>query len=434
GAMLASDAQPLLEITSDVVFLEHGDLVVATKNDISFQELNSGKTVTRQSTKLDWSVEKLNKQGFPHYMLKEIYEQPAVFVDTVNGLIDRARPEPFSMVPQPGVELLDKAKRLILVACGTSWHAALLGKYWLESLSKIPVSVDLASEFRYRNPVLSDGTVVIGISQSGETADTLAVVRECKKLCVPTVAITNVRGSTLSREADAVFYTSAGPEIGVAATKTFTSQLVVMVLFAGYLYNRSSSANAMLLFDEMIRLPHILSDYLGSESGKENSLLEDVKKAARALVNLRGFFLIGRGYSFPMALEGALKLKEIAYVYAEGYAGGELKHGPIAMIDKNMAVVVLAPKDRWREKTISNLQEVKARGAIVLGIGDAADSELRSLCNHWIRLPEVPSPVGENLLPFLLAPAIQLLSYEIAVLRGTDVDKPRNLAKSVTVE
>ena len=432
GAVLASDAQPLLDITQEVFFLEHGDVVVGTEKGIEFFDLKTGAKVQRAMTKIDWSVEKLDKQGFAHYMLKEIHEQPTALVDTLNSILDRAKTDPFPLALQPAVGILDKAEQIMLVACGTSWHAALLGKFWLENWARIPTHVELASEFRYRNPVIMPGTVVIGVTQSGETADTLAVLKQMRELGVPTLGVTNVRNSTVSREADAVLYTSAGPEIGVAATKTFSTQMLVMLLAAGYLaIKRSASSNKEVtkLFHDLVKLPMLLSQNL-EEGG---AWMQVIRKAAQNLYKSKGFFFIGRGYSFPLALEGALKLKEIAYVHAEGYAAGELKHGPIAMIDNEMAVIVIAPCDRWRDKTISNLEEVKARGAIIVGVGEEGDEKFRSLCNHWIPLPHA-SDLHESLLPFLVAPIVQLLSYELAVLKGTDVDKPRNLAKSVTVE
>ncbi|MCM2278397.1 MAG: glutamine--fructose-6-phosphate transaminase (isomerizing) [Oligoflexia bacterium] len=431
GTILASDAQPLLEYTREVIFLEQGDMAVASSGELRIVSLETGKELEREAARLDWSPEKLDKQGFPHYMLKEIHEQPGALVDTLNGLLERASTAPFPLAEQPGARLLDSAREIHLVACGSSWHAAQVGKYWLERWARIPVSVDLASEFRYRAPVLGQGAVVLGISQSGETADTLAVVRQMKALGIRTLGITNVRGSTLSREADAVFYTSAGPEIGVAATKTFTAQLLVLLLLAGYLgLRRGADPQGAIppLFEQLVRVPHLLADFLGSEA------MASAREAAAALAASKGFFFIGRGYSFPVALEGALKLKEIAYIHAEGYAAGELKHGPIAMIDEGMAVVVLAPRDGWRDKTVSNLEEVKARGARILGVGAADDHALASLCDHWVPLPAAVRPLDECLLPFLLTPLLQLFSYEIAIRKGTDVDKPRNLAKSVTVE
>jgi glucosamine--fructose-6-phosphate aminotransferase (isomerizing) len=433
GAILASDAQPLLQFTREVYFLEHRDLILGTKDGLQFYDLDTGKPVQRTTTHLDWSVDKLDKGGYAHYMLKEIYEQPVVVVDTLNGILDRSKSEPFALADQPGVRILESAEEINFVACGTSWHAALLGKYWIERWAQIPVSVELASEFRYREHVLRPGAIVIGMSQSGETADTLAVLREMKRKGIPTLGISNVRGSSISRESDAVFYTSAGPEIGVAATKTFMAQMLMMVVLAGFLGARrktKSFAELSRAFEDLVKIPHLLA----LELDEQSEMVLQVKAAAAAFVDVKGFFFIGRGYSFPMALEAALKLKEIAYDYAEGYAAGELKHGPIAMIDRGMVVVVLAPRDSWRDKTVSNLEEVKARGATIVGIGDSDDRDLKSLCDHWIPLPPENRTVDTGLLPFILTPVVQLLSYYRAVIKGTDVDKPRNLAKSVTVE
>lgn len=431
GGMIASDAQPLIEYSRDVVFLEHGDMVVASREGLKFFSLENGKPSEVRSTHLDWSVERLDKQGFAHYMLKEIHEQPTSIVDTLNGLLDRSQGEAFRLADQPGVKILEQAKGLTLVACGTSYYACLTAKYWLEQWARVPVQVELASEYRYGEPVLSSGHVVVGVSQSGETADTLAVLRDLRMKGIPTLGIANVRGCSMAREATAIFYTSAGPEIGVAATKSFTTQLVTLLTLAGHLgVHRKvlTEESARKAFDDALRLPHLLGHWLTPDS----RIVGQIREVARALHQAKGFFFIGRGTSYPIALEGALKLKEIAYVHAEGYAAGELKHGPIAMIDKEMVVVVLAPRDAWREKTVSNLEEVKARGARILGIGDETDERLKSLCDHWVGIPT--EGIMPNLFPFLTAPAVQLLSYEIALLKGTDVDKPRNLAKSVTVE
>ncbi|MBY0470101.1 glutamine--fructose-6-phosphate transaminase (isomerizing) [bacterium] len=429
GAILASDAQPIMDYTRDVYFLDVGEMVVGSSKGLEFLDISSGKKVSRPSTHLDWQPETMDKQGYPHYMLKEIYEQPRVLVDTLNGVVDRATAECFELAEHPGVALLRNAKDLKFVACGTSWHAALMAKYWIERWGKVPVDVELASEFRYRDALVTPGSLVVAISQSGETADTLSVVRDMKKKGVPTLAVTNVRGSTMSREADAAFFTSAGPEIGVAATKTFFAQMLMVLLWAGFLAEKNQPGSTRKLFDDLVKLPHLLEEFIRPEG----QMAAAVKKAAHAVQDSKGFFFIGRGTSFPIALEGALKLKEIAYVHAEGYAGGELKHGPIAMIDEQMTVVVLAPQDGWRDKTVSNLEEVKARGAKIVGIGGVADGPLKKLCHHWIPLPD-KGVLEEGLAPFLLTPVMQLFSYELALLRGTDVDKPRNLAKSVTVE
>lgn len=436
GAILASDAQPILEYTQEVVFLDNGEMVVATRKGLQYKKVKTGKSVDKKPTRLDWSADKLDKQGYAHYMLKEIFEQPSTIVDTLNGVLDRAHTDPFPLAPQPGVKTLEKASQIRLIAAGTSWHAAFLGKYWLEDWAGIPASVELASEFRYRNPVLGKGDVILGISQSGETADTLAVINDMNARTIPTLAVTNVRGSTISREAGDTFFTSAGPEIGVAATKTFTAQILMMLLMSGYLGLKSKKAppeKITNLFQNLIRIPNVLETALQSESEFHIRIRNIAKKVSDA----KGFFFIGRGYSYPLALEGALKLKEIAYIHAEGYAGGELKHGPIAMIDKDMVLVVICPKDSVRDKTVSNLQEVKARGARILGIGSPSDRTLESQCDEWIPLPmstHFEKEMDESLYPFLIAPALQLLSYEIALLKGTDVDQPRNLAKSVTVE
>ena len=436
GMILASDGQPLLELTRDVVFLEHGDMVVGKRDSMKFYDLKTGKAVERQTTRLEWSLDKLDKQGFEHYMLKEIHEQPATIVDTLNGLLDRAHTDPFPLAAQPAVRILESARELTLIACGTSWHAALVGKYAgsrsspaSRSASSWPASSSTGT------PVLQGpGHVVIGVSQSGETADTLAAIRQVRAQGIKTLGVCNVRGSSISREADAVFYTSAGPEIGVAATKTFTAQMLVMFLLAGHLGLRRSIGNnaervQMLVqkaFDDLIHLPHFLTSCLDTKGAFSKA----IKQAAKAVVGSKGFFFIGRGTSFPVALEGALKLKEIAYVHAEGYAGGELKHGPIAMIDEGMTVVVIAPHDSWQgDKTVSNLEEVKARGATVLGIGDSADTKLRSLCDHWVPLAhEFTGELDEShAWPFVTTPAVQMLSYELALLKGSlDVDKPRN--------
>jgi glucosamine--fructose-6-phosphate aminotransferase (isomerizing) len=448
GAVFASDAQPLMQLTQKIIYLEHGDLAVGTNEGLKFYSLETGAALQRKPTQLDWSLDQMDRGGFDHYMQKEIFEQPAALVDTFNSMIDRGGNEIFNLAETSCLKILDEAEQLILVACGTSWHAALIGKYWIEHFAKIPVQVELASEFRYRELISRTRTVVIGISQSGETADTLAVLREMKLQGIPTLGISNVRGSSILREADAVFFTSAGPEIGVAATKTFISQLLVLFLMAGSfgvkrqkdLSERKLAGSLQRfdfqdghfekLFEDLVLLPHLLTSAL--DGGSE--MTKNILKITAELGEVTGFFFIGRGYSFPVALEGALKLKEIAYDHAEGYAAGELKHGPIAMIDEKMVVVVLAPKDSWRNKTVSNLEEVKARGARILGVGDSEDLELKGLCDFWIPLPEGTQRVSPTLLPFFLTPAVQLLSYHRAVLKGTDVDKPRNLAKSVTVE
>jgi glucosamine--fructose-6-phosphate aminotransferase (isomerizing) len=438
GAFFASDAQPILDYTKEVYFLNNGDVVEGTRDGLRFFSLKQKGEIELESKTLDWSADALDKAGYDHFMLKEIFEQPIALVDTLNGIMDRAKADPFPLAAQPGVPILDQAKRIVFVACGTSWHAALLGKYWIERWANIPVDVEYASEYRYRDPVIDRQSVVVGISQSGETADTLAVIQEMRARGVPALTITNTRESTLARESDAVFYTSAGPEIGVAATKTFISQLGVLLSWAGYLglaQGRDTATQASELFNAFLRIPHLIESMLDPQG----EMLLKVKEVAKKLEEKKGFFFIGRGYSFPIALEGALKLKEIAYVHAEGYASGELKHGPIAMLDSSMAVVSTAPNDRWYDKTVSNVQEVRARGAYVVGIGaaEAGSGSLGKSCDALLTLPKTPfdsKPWAEALYPFLTLPILQLLSYELAKLKGTEIDQPRNLAKSVTVE
>ena len=444
GSILASDAQPILDYTNDVYFLENGDMVVCTADKLEFMEADSGRLIDRKKTHLDWSADRLDKNGYDHYMLKEIHEQAITIRDTLNACSDVSGSLPFDFVENKGIDLLATADRLSIVACGTSWHASLVGKYWFEKFAGLPVEVELASEFRYREPSLRKNQVVMGVSQSGETADTLAVLNNVKKQEVSTLAITNVKGSTISREVSHPFYTCAGPEIGVASTKAFTGQLLMLLMLAGRL-NRNlamldSTGQKMdalcSLWKQLFELPH----YITTELHEESPTHRAIEAVANGTQDSSGFFFIGRGYSFPLALEGALKLKEIAYVHAEGYAAGELKHGPIAMLEPSFAVIVIAPRDRWYEKTVSNLQEVKARGARVISIGHADDKQLQSMSDFFIPLPinekkEDGTPVlDESLFPFLISPILQLFSYKFAVLRGTDVDQPRNLAKSVTVE
>lgn len=444
GAIVASDAQPILDHTNKVYYLENGDMIVCQKSGIKFFDAYTGKPVERKEVTIDWSADRLDKNGYAHYMLKEIHEQPRTILDTLHAYFEDQSHRPFEFAKNAGIDTLSAAERLTIVACGTSWHAGLLGRYWFERYTHLPVDTDLASEFRYRNSHFTPKQVVMGISQSGETADTLAVLQDVNKNKVQTLAITNVKGSTISREAKSIFYTYAGPEIGVASTKAFTAQMLMLVLLAGRLGRdlavNDSKGNQMIAIDrlyrELFEVPHYLSQAL--ESG--GATASAVKKAAQDTLHSKAFFFIGRGYSFPLALEGALKLKEIAYVHAEGYAAGELKHGPIAMLEPGVTVIVIAPKDIWYDKTVSNLQEVKARGAKIVAVGHADDKTLASMADHFIPLPlQSKNAAGEptldeSLTPFLISPILQLLSYEIALQKGTDIDQPRNLAKSVTVE
>ncbi len=437
GTILASDAQPILDYLNDVYFLENGDMVVAQSGEVTFHDLATGERLDRKPSHLDWGADSLDKQGYAHYMLKEINEQPKTIRDTISAHLNIEANKPFEFKDTKGFDVLSGVSKLSLLACGTSWHASMVGKYWMEQWAGISVDAELASEFRYRRPFIHPKQAVMGVSQSGETADTLAVVNDMKKRGVKTMAIANVRSSTLARESDAVFYTHAGPEIGVASTKAFTAQMLMLMLIAGRLGRDSNDPEIQKevreTYSQLMELPHYISSQLDSNSATSNA----IQRAAKSTIDSKGYFFIGRGYSYPLALEGALKLKEIAYVHAEGYAAGELKHGPIAMLDSGMCTLVIAPRDRWYEKTVSNLQEVKARSSKVIAIGHADDESLRKLADFYIPLPvsmaNGPS-LREELLPFLISPILQLFSYEIAVMKGTDVDQPRNLAKSVTVE
>lgn len=431
GTMLASDAQPILDYLKDVVFLENGDMVVAHAGETRFLDLNTGERIERKPTHLEWEADRLDKNGYAHYMLKEIHEQSRTIRDTIAAHLNIESDKAFEFNDSKGFDVLAGVNKLSILACGTSWHASLMGRYWMEQWADISVEAELASEYRYRRPFVHPKQAVMGVSQSGETADTLAVINDMKKAAIKTLAVANVRGSTLARESDAVFYTHAGPEIGVASTKAFTAQMLMLLLIAGRLARNSSDpkvvAEAKAVYSQLLEIPHLISSQLDPDSATTNA----IHRATKSVIDSSGFFFIGRGYSYPLALEGALKLKEIAYVHAEGYAAGELKHGPIAMLDNQMCTIVIAPKDRWYEKTVSNLQEVKARSSKVVAIGNADDEALRKLADFYI---PIPTGVREELMPFLIAPVLQLFSYEIALMKGTDVDQPRNLAKSVTVE
>jgi len=424
GAFAASDVTAILAHTRDVVFLEDDDLAVLSTNGLVVKDAK-GKPVTRAATRIAWDAAAAEKGGYPHFMLKEIHEQPQVILDTMRGRYTYERGE--ADLPDIGLTPAQFADvhRVWIVACGTSWHAALVGKYLIEEMVRAPVQVDIGSEFRYRNPLIGPGDLLIAISQSGETADTLAAAREAKRQGARVVCICNVVGSTLARESDGVLYTHAGPEIGVASTKAFTAQLTALYLLAlhlGRVRGTVSVEEGRTWLDRFVKLPTHVQHLLGREA--------EVAAIAKRYHTKRNFLYLGRGLNYPIALEGALKLKEISYIHAEGYAAGEMKHGPIALIDEDMPVVVLAPRDRLYEKTVSNLMEVKARGAPVIAFVTAGERELGKAADVVFTIPDV-HPL---LSPILFAVPLQLLAYHIAVLRGTDVDQPRNLAKSVTVE
>jgi glutamine---fructose-6-phosphate transaminase (isomerizing) len=420
---LASDVPAVLNHTREVIFLDDGEVATLTREGVRVSGLD-GQMVTKDIRHVTWDPIMAEKGGYKHFMLKEIFEQPRAVLDTFRG---RVLPETGDAALELGraAHALAQARRVLLVACGTSWHAALIGKYMIEEMARISVEVDYGSEFRYRQPVLDQHTLFVGISQSGETADTIAAAREAKRHGATTMAISNVMDSTLARESDGVFYTHAGPEIGVAASKTFTTQLVSLYLLGlalGRQQGTLSEAHGKKLAQDLLQIPRLMEGVLEQE--------ENIAELAREFATKRDFLFLGRGLSFPIALEGALKLKELSYIHAEGYAGGEMKHGPIALIDQQMPVVILAPRSRVHDKIVSNLEEIKARDGIIIAVGTEGDEDLKRHAQHVLYVPNVP----DLLQPLVLVLPLQLLAYHIAVRRGCDVDQPRNLAKSVTVE
>lgn len=423
---IASDIPALLPYTNQVIFLDDREMAVLKRGEYEILSLDDGCTVDKLVQIIDWNAAMAEKGGFKHFMLKEIFEQPQAILNTISG---RIVPDTGEVdLPEIGLDAdtLQKIDRIALVACGTSWHAALVAKYWIEKWVAIPVEVDIASEFRYRKLLLSDKVLTIAISQSGETADTLAGIRRAAKLGSKVLTICNVVGSTMTREADGVIYTHAGPEIGVASTKAFTSQLsalFLLTLYMGRIRDTLTLEQIKEMGNGLLQTVAVIEEVLPLLQENIRALIEDY-------YNARDFLFVGRGLNFPIALEGALKLKEISYIHAEGYAAGELKHGPIALIDKDMPVLALVPKDSVYQKTVSNVEEIKARQGRLLLIGTQGDEHLASLTGDVLYLPQV----HEELNPLLYTIPAQLLSYEIANRRGCDVDQPRNLAKSVTVE
>lgn len=420
---LASDASAIIHHTKQVIYL-NDDNIVAIRRDGYNTFTSDAKKIEPTIHRLEMDSEQLAKSGYDHFMLKEIHEQPETIKNAMRGrlLINEgiARLDGLNH----NIQELREIRRIIIAACGTSWHAALVGEYMIEELSGIPVEVEYASEFRYRNPIIDPKTLLFVISQSGETADTLAALREAKQKGATALGICNVVGSTIARETNGGVYLHAGPEIGVASTKAFTSQLSVLAMIALLLgrMRRISQSEGMEITSAMNRLPKQVEMIFKIE--------KEIKAIAKEFYKKRNFLYLGRSYNFPVALEGALKLKEISYIHAEGYPAAEMKHGPIALIDKDMPTVVIAPKDNVYEKVLSNIQEVKARGGKIIAIGTEKDKDLRKLAHHVIYVPNtIPM-----LSPFLTVIPLQLLAYHIAVLRGCHVDQPRNLAKSVTVE
>jgi glucosamine--fructose-6-phosphate aminotransferase (isomerizing) len=421
---IASDATPIVEYTQRVIYLKDDDLAIIGREELILKTTRPGK-IEPEVKEVDLKIGEIDKEGFAHFMLKEIFEQPRAIHDTFRG---RVLPD-HSGIMLGGLhnelETISKAEKIIIVACGTSWHAGLLGEYIFEEYTRIPVEVEYASEFRYRNPIIKKGDIVIAISQSGETADTLAAVKLAREKGAIVLGICNVVGSSIPRETNAGVYTHAGPEIGVASTKAFTTQVMVLAMMAfeiGFLKGIIPPETYRGLISELVSIPDKIEKAL-----KVN---DQALKLARKYQDTHNALYLGRGYLFPVALEGALKLKEISYIHAEGYPAAEMKHGPIALIDENMPVVVVATKDDTYEKIISNIQEIKARMGNVIAIVTEGDEIIRKMADYVLEVPEtIPAFTG-----ILAVIPLQLLSYHIAVLRGCNVDQPRNLAKSVTVE
>ncbi|MGB0981542.1 MAG: glutamine--fructose-6-phosphate transaminase (isomerizing) [Winogradskyella sp.] len=423
---IASDASPFIEYTKNAIYLEDEEMAIIRRGkDIKIRKIKSDKLVAPYIQELQLNLEQIEKGGYDHFMLKEIYEQPSAILDTFRGRLLSNE----AIIKMAGIEDNMKrflnADRIIVVACGTSWHAGLVSEYIFEDLARIPVEVEYASEFRYRNPVITEKDIVIAISQSGETADTLAAIKLAKSKGAFVFGVCNVVGSSIARESDAGAYTHAGPEIGVASTKAFTTQITVLTLIA----LRLAAAKGVISNSE---LRHHLVELETIPSKVEDALKSDayVETVAEIYKDAKNFLYLGRGFNFPVALEGALKLKEISYIHAEGYPAAEMKHGPIALIDEQMPIVVIATKKGHYEKVVSNIQEIKSRKGKIIGIVTKGDTAVKELADHVIEVPETL----ECLTPLLTTIPLQLLSYHIAVMLEKNVDQPRNLAKSVTVE
>ncbi|MAW31643.1 MAG: glutamine--fructose-6-phosphate transaminase (isomerizing) [Flavobacteriales bacterium] len=422
---VASDASPIIEYTNEVIYLKDGEIARLNCDENIEIKTIQNKSITPYIHELKVSLDNIEKGGFPHFMLKEIYEQPKSILDTMRGRINPENKE----VKLGGILDFEKkivnSRRIIIVACGTSWHAGLIGEYLFEDFARIPVEVEYASEFRYRNPIINEDDIVLAISQSGETADTLAALELAKEKGATILGVCNVVGSSIPRLTHAGIYTHAGPEIGVASTKAFTTQVVVLILMALRLGKQKGTLSTTDYHQIITEL-----DLIPSKIEKVLNINSQIEVIAKQFKNATNFLYLGRGYNFPVALEGALKLKEISYIHAEGYPAAEMKHGPIALIDDKMPIVVIATKKGNYEKVVSNIQEVKARGGRIISVVTEGDSIVKELTDYCIEIPNC----FEELSPLLTNIPLQLLSYHIAVLRGCDVDQPRNLAKSVTVE
>lgn len=421
---IASDIPAILNHTRDVIFLDDNEMIILRQKKYAITDMD-GMPVEKEINKVMWNPVMAEKGGYKHFMLKEIHEQPRAIMDTIRGRISQETGHIYLDEMKLSEEEIKGLKKVMIVACGTSWHAGLTGKFIIEELVRLPVEVDIASEFRYRNPIVDKDTLFLAISQSGETADTLAALREAKKNGAKVVSICNVVGSTITRESDGIVYTHAGPEIGVASTKAFTTQLTALFLLAvyfGVVRGKIDGKYLKELLKELVHLPLLIEEALKTD--------KEIEGIASAYFNYRDFLYLGRGINYPIALEGALKLKEISYIHAEGYPAGEMKHGPIALIDEDMPVVVLTADDKVYEKVLSNIMEVKARGGKIIAIASEGDKEIAKKVDSVLYIPRC----NHFLTPILLSIPLQLLAYHVAVLRGSDVDQPRNLAKSVTVE
>ncbi len=421
---LASDAPAILEYTKDIIFLDENEMVILGKESLKITDFD-GRTIFKKPVRINWDIAQAQKNGFKHFMLKEINEQPKILENILNTRIDKEAGKVIFKEQNVSEEKLKSIKDIFIVACGTAYHAGLVGKYVLESICAVPAQIDVSSEFRYRDLLIGPDTLVIAISQSGETADTLAGVREARKRGASVISICNVLGSTLIRESDGVIYTHAGPEIGVASTKAYTAQLIALYLFAFYLVRIRGVLPVQKIskyLDELLKAPKQIENILKNQ--------DDIARLARRHSHFGSFLYLGRNINYPSALEGALKLKEISYIPAEGYAAGEMKHGPIALIDEYRAVVCIVPASKVYEKMISNIQEIRSRKGKIIAIASEGDKEIKELTREVIYIPKA----DEIFSPLLVVLPLQLLAYHIAVKRGCDVDQPRNLAKSVTVE
>jgi glucosamine--fructose-6-phosphate aminotransferase (isomerizing) len=421
---IASDASPIVDHTREVIYLEENEYVLIDEHGHRIKHLDDEKELNKPTSRIDFTIEEIEKGNYPHFMLKEIYEQEHTITDTMRGRLRLDKGSVHLGGIQDHLLRIESARHIYITACGTSWHAGMIGKYLLEEFAGIPIHLEYASEFRYRNPVVDGRSIIIAISQSGETADTVAALKKANDMGALTMGICNVVGSTISRETDCGIYTHAGPEIGVASTKAFTAQVSVLFMLALHFgrKNKLNKAKGIQLAKSLAEIGPFVKNII------ENT--ESIEVIAKETVEADNFLYLGRGMGFPVALEGALKLKEISYIHAEGYPAAEMKHGPIALIDEKMPVVFLAPHDKTFEKVVSNIQEVKARKGKVITVTDKSTKELEKLSDYII---EVTTP-NLWIFPILSVIPLQLLAYHLAVLRGCDVDMPRNLAKSVTVE